>query len=126
MEKIIIEGQKQSPAVCYDKESGLFKIEGKSFAKYSRGIYLRIIEWLKEYIKNPNEETIVIFKFEFDDTSSAKLILVILKKLAGLYKLNNKVEIHWYYPDDDDDIEEAGEIYSNLIDIPITIIPYSV
>ena len=54
------------------------------------------------------------------------MILEILKKLDKLYNQNIKVEIHWYYPEDDDDIEEAGEIYANLIDTPVKVIPFSI
>jgi hypothetical protein len=112
MEKLFFECQKESPCVHYDKEQNIFEISGKSFAKYSRHIYKDVLDWLNEYIKKPNKETIVSFKFEFYDTSSAKMILEILKKLDWLYSQKHKVEIHWYFPEDDDDIEEAGEIYS--------------
>jgi hypothetical protein len=125
MEKLFFECQKESPCVHYDKEQNIFEISGKSFAKYSRHIYKDVLDWLNEYIKKPNKETIVSFKFEFYDTSSAKMILEILKKLDWLYSQKHKVEIHWYFPEDDDDIEEAGEIYSNLINAPVKVIPFS-
>jgi len=126
MKKLFFECQKQSPCALFDKKNNTFEIKGKSFAKYSRHIYQNILEWLNEYLKDPNEETIFAFKFEFYDSSSAKMILEILKKIDVLYNQNGKVEIHWYFPEDDDDIEEAGEIYSNLVDTPVKVIPFSI
>lgn len=125
MKQLYFECQSQSPFVHYNMNENILEIGGKSFAKYSRHIYEEVLEWLNEYIKNPNEETIVSFKFEFYDTSSAKLILEILKKLDHLYNRNKKVKVLWHYPEDDDDIEEAGEIYGKLIDTPVKVIPFS-
>ena len=126
MKKLFFECEKQSPCVLYDIESNIFEIKGKSFAKYSRHIYQQILEWFNEYIKRPNDDTVFSFRFEFYDSSSAKMILEILKKIDILHNQNKNVEIHWYYPEDDDDIEEAGEIYANLVDAPVKIIPFSI
>lgn len=126
MTKLIIEPQSQSPGVYYDKENELFEISGRSFAKKSRYIYEQVMEWLDEYMENPNKETSAVFKFEFYDSSSAKMILEVLKKYEQLYKMNNKVEVTWFYPDDDDEIEEAGEIYANLVNVPIRSKAYSI
>lgn len=127
MKRLFFECDKQSPCVCCDKEQNVFEIGGRSFVKYSRQIYYEVLDWLNEYVKDPNEKTIASFKFEFYDTSSAKMILEILRKLDNLHnQKGSKVEIHWYFPEDDDDIEEAGEIYANLIDVPVRVIPFSV
>ena len=80
MKKLFFECGKQSPCVHYDKDENVFEIGGKSFAKYSRHIYKEILNWLNDYIKTPNKETVVSFKFEFYDTSSAKNDIGNIKK----------------------------------------------
>ncbi|MBE9467875.1 MAG: DUF1987 family protein [Bacteroidetes bacterium] len=44
-----------------------------------------------------------------------------LKKLEEFYNSGSKIEINWYY--DDEEIFNEGEIFASLIKIPMNFIP---
>ncbi len=39
-----------------------------------------------------------------------------------LFKKGAKVEVNWYYEEDDEDMFEAGEDYQSIINIPFKMI----
>ncbi|MBQ5513471.1 MAG: SiaC family regulatory phosphoprotein, partial [Bacteroidales bacterium] len=60
------------------------------------------------------------------NTASSKLLLDILMKLEQLSEDGNDVLVRWYYPEDDEDMQEAGEEYSDIVDVPFEQVPYSI
>jgi hypothetical protein len=83
-----------------------------------------VLEWLDDYVKNSNSETIVIFKLDFYSTTSSKLIYEILSKFNFLYEEGKKVEIEWHFSDEDEDMEESGEELADLLSVPFTFKSY--
>jgi hypothetical protein len=65
---------------------------------------------------------VFIFKVDYLNSASAKMISLILTKLEEFYKSGSNVEVKWYYNYDDDDIQSEGEIYAKLKKIPIHLI----
>ncbi len=118
MEKFNLEGTDSTPKILFDKESGKFEIAGRSFPEESRSFYAPVFKWLEEYAQNPNEETFFEFKLEYFNSSSSLIILEILNVLDAIYKKDKKVTISWNYLEIDEDMQEAGEEYSELVSLP--------
>jgi hypothetical protein len=59
------------------------------------------------------------------NTASSKLLLDILMKLEEIHEAGHDVLIRWHYPEDDEDMEEAGEEYSDIVDVPFEQVSYS-
>jgi hypothetical protein len=59
-------------------------------------------------------------KLEYFNTSSSKCILDLFKKLERLD--GTEVSINWYFEEDDEDMEEAGEDYQAIINLPFKMI----
>ncbi len=125
MDTINIEGTNQTPKVVLDKENNILEISGNSLPENVQVFYTQVMDWIDEYSKDPNEETKVIFKMDYYNTASSKMIFEILKKFDTLHAEGKKVEIHWYYAEDDEDMEEAGEDYSSIVDVPFKLVSYS-
>ena len=113
-----------TPRISFNANTGLLYIEGKSFPPDAVAFYEPIIQWLKEYIKDPAFKTILRLKLDYFNTSSSKIILDILYLMEDLYKQGHDVKIEWYYPEDDEDMMETGEEYAQLIDVPFENISY--
>ena len=96
-------------------------IKGRSIPENSVEFYAPLIEGLSKYHQSPSLKTKVDFRLEYFNTSSSKCILEILKQLQALSVEGNNVEVDWYYDEDDDEILEIGEDYSNMIKIPFNI-----
>jgi SiaC family regulatory phosphoprotein len=118
MNQLIIKASSSTPKIFLDKESGKFEIAGKSFPEESRVFYSPVYVWLEEYAQNPNEETLFEFKMEYFNSSSSLIILEILNILDSIKKSGRKVTILWSYLTIDDDMLEAGEEYSELVNLP--------
>ena len=78
MDPLIIEPTDESPEVILDKENGRFEFGGKSLPEDVKEFYSPILIWLENYVKDPNDETHVKFKFDYFNSASAKQILDIL------------------------------------------------
>lgn len=124
MEKLIREGTPETPTVTLDKETGKFEMKGKSFPEEARSFYQPLIDWLKNYSENPLEKTEFIINMEYYNTASSKMILEVLKILKELHNKEHKVEVHWCYPEDDEDMLEAGEDYEEILQIPFKYIAF--
>ncbi|MFP4620768.1 MAG: DUF1987 domain-containing protein [Bacteroidales bacterium] len=124
MEVIKIKGTDDTPSIVLDKDNEIFEISGRSLPEDVSTFYEPILNWLDEYAEDPNGKTVFSFKLVYFNTASSKLLLDILMKLESLYENGNDVFIKWYYPEDDEDMQEAGEEYADIVDIPFEQISY--
>lgn len=113
MEILNLEGTEDTPKILLDKNNGIFEISGRSLPEDSTEFYNPILEWLDNYSKSPNANTDFDFKLEYFNTASSKLILDVLSKLEEI----PGIKVNWYFHEDDEDMEEAGEEFSELVDI---------
>ncbi|MFP4556951.1 MAG: DUF1987 domain-containing protein [Bacteroidales bacterium] len=112
-----------TPRVYLNKETDDFLIEGKSLPEDVKSFYNPLIEWFDEYRAAPNQNTHLVLDFDYFNTASSKMILIILSKVREIYKSGNLVEVTWKYPQFDAELEEAGEEFSDLLNIPFNFIP---
>ena len=102
-----------------DPEQGLVEIKGRSIPENSVEFYRPVMEWLDEYNNSGNASTTnVNIQLEYFNTSSSKCILDIFKKLELVHKKSNNIVINWFYEEDDEDMQEAGEDYQAIIKVP--------
>ncbi len=126
MEVIKIQGQDDTPSVILDAKNGLFEISGRSLPEDVAAFYEPILDWFEKYAETPNGSTVFNFKLEYFNTASSKLLLDILLKLEDMVDDGNEVKVRWHYPDDDEDMQEAGEEYEDLVEVPFEQVSYSV
>lgn len=119
MEIINLEGAEDTPKIILDKTNKIFEISGRSLPEDSAEFYQPVLEWLAEYAKDPLPETVFDFRLEYFNTASSKLILDVL---TALEDINNAI-VHWYFYEDDEDMEEAGEEFAELVDIEFELKP---
>ena len=124
MEKKVIEGTDDTPEIVLDKENNIFKFSGKSLPEDVKEFYLPIIEWLDDYSNDPNEKTKVVFKMEYFNSSSSKRIVDILTKFEEMKDKGFDISVDWYYQDDDEDMQDAGEAFASIVDLPFSMISY--
>lgn len=125
METIKIQGTEDTPKVILDKDNEIMEISGRSLPEDVASFYDPILNWLDEYAEGPNGKTIFNFKLVYFNTASSKLLLDILMKLEEIHEDGNDVLIKWHFPEDDEDMEEAGEEYADIVDVPFEQVPYA-
>ncbi len=124
MEVIKIKGTDDTPNVILDAESNILEFSGRSLPEDVVTFYAPVIQWIEEYAKSPNPKTEVIFRLEYFNTASSKLLLDILLKFEDILNSGHEVVVQWYFQEDDEDMEEAGEEYSEIVDIPFEMHSY--
>ncbi|MGF1533111.1 MAG: DUF1987 domain-containing protein [Bernardetiaceae bacterium] len=121
LEVINLPGTEDTPAVILNKQEAHFEISGRSLPEDAAEFYQPILEWIERYKEEKLPETRFIFRLEYFNTASSKLILDILSSLEEI----EGTIIMWYYHEDDEDMEEAGEEFSDLVeDIPFEFNTY--
>jgi SiaC family regulatory phosphoprotein len=125
METIKIQGTEDTPKIILDAENEVMEISGRSLPEDVSSFYEPVINWLNEYAEKPNKKTIINFKLTYFNTASSKLLLDILMKLEEMHEKGHDVLIRWHYPEDDEDMEEAGEEYADIVDVPFEQVAYS-
>ena len=124
MEIINLEGTEDTPKIILDKTNKIFEISGRSLPEDSAEFYQPVLDWLSEYANDPLPETIFDFKLEYFNTSSSKALIEIFRKFERVFKSGNEVLIQWYYEQDDEDMLDLGEEFSENVGIPFEIIGY--
>lgn len=125
MEALYLEATDETPGVKLDKEKRIFEFNGKSLPEDVVTFYNPIMDWLDEYSEQLNDVTEVKFRLDYFNTASSKMILDILLKLEEFQDTGKEVRVKWYYAEDDEDMEEAGAEYAEIVDIPFEYESYS-
>ena len=125
MKPLVIEATIDSPQVNLDKDKNIFEIKGKSLPENVNIFYQPIIDWFTEYFKQPNNETLIDFKFDYINTASSKTILSLLLVVEEAVKNGANVKVRWFYEEDDEDMKDIGEEYADIIQVPFEIIQIS-
>ncbi|MFO7938507.1 MAG: DUF1987 domain-containing protein [Bacteroidales bacterium] len=125
MEVIKIKGTDDTPNVILDQDNGIYEISGRSLPEDVTSFYEPILNWLDDFAETAEGQTVFSFKLVYFNTASSKLILDILMKLEEMHENGKDVLIKWYFPEDDEDMEEAGEEYADIVDVPFEQVPYT-
>lgn len=120
MDILKLEGTEDTPKIILDKGNGIFEISGRSLPEDSAEFYRPVLDWIGQYAAGPNAATEFVFKLEYFNTASSKLILDVLSALEDIPGM----KILWYFHEDDEDMEEAGEEFSELVELPFEFKTY--
>jgi streptomycin 6-kinase len=110
------------PKMVFDKDNGIFLIEGRSLPEDSDAEYKSVFEWLDEYAKEPNPETRLVFNLEYYNSASLRKFADMLKKLKQIgEETGTAVSAAWYYEDGDESSLENAEDLASSIDVALEI-----
>lgn len=120
MKKYFIEQAENIPGVSLDSDTGIFEIKGISRPENVQDFYDPILLWFDDYLKeitgNNEGKTVTLTVFlEYFNSSSAKYILNILKKMAEYLAAGVNVTVNWNYEDGDEDMLEVGEEMQRMV-----------
>lgn len=116
MEEIAIKGSDKTPTVIF--KPGELIIYGRSVPDNSYEFFRPLIRAVQKYCAEEKYPTVIKITLDYISTGSSKCILDILKEFEKYFSAGNKTEVEWHYEEDDEDMEELGEDYKAIIDIP--------
>src|SRR5690349_3907242 len=120
MQMLEMEGTQRTPAVKLDPKSGRLEISGRALSDDASVFFKPVKEWISDYAKSPQPQTSISFKLEYVNNECSKAFLDMIQSLAAL----PGARVHWYFHDEDEDMEETGEELAELVTIPFEFIPY--
>ncbi|MCF6366877.1 MAG: DUF1987 domain-containing protein [Bacteroidales bacterium] len=124
-DKIEIKGNQDTPGVIFDKDNNVFLMTGRSFPADADSFYQPLLKWLEDFNKAGLTKAVEFeVKLEYFNTASAKMLLDIFFKLEDISEAGFDIEILWYYLEDDEDMEEAGEEFNDIVEINFELIEY--
>jgi hypothetical protein len=118
MKAIKIKGTEDTPLVILDPASGSFEISGKSLPESVTQFYNPLFDWIEKYISNPIESTILKFKLEYFNSATSKIISEIITLFVQIQDKGKEIKIEWHFPEDDEEMLEAGQEYSSIAKFP--------
>ena len=132
MDTLTIHATEFTPEVVLDPGANRFEISGESRPENAGKFYQPILEWLDQYhslrywqdnkFKGEGNAPVFEFKLEYFNSTSAKFILDILKKLEVFKKDDLVFAVNWYYEDQDLDMKESGVEFAKMTEAPFQLL----
>lgn len=124
LENLEIKEKDDTPYVMLDATSGYCMISGKSYPPDVSKFFDPVLNWL-DFLKGSGlKELTFNFKLDYYNTASSKIMLDMLYKLEEFMQEGAEIIVNWYYPDDDEELLDAGEEFERVVDIPFRLIAY--
>lgn len=111
---------KSTPQIVFNEENGELLIKGKSIPEDPHVTFSELLEQVREYAKNPKDQTIADFDFEYLNTSSVKWIFQILETFEKMHVDKKSVIVRFWYSDEN--VLETGNYLKNNIAVPMVLI----
>lgn len=118
---IKIKSQTDTPHVVLDAGNNVFELSGKSMPEDVNAFYEPIMEWLSEYKEDPNPNTEFLFRMNYFNSASSKYFHEIMNILKEIQDKGNSVKVIWFHDEDDEAMEDAGEEFKEMVNIPFEI-----
>ena len=122
MQNFYLKASKSTPEITLNPNTGLLTFIGRSTHEDPVVFYEPVIQWLKEYSKQPAPQTTLHINIDYFNTESSKCLLNVLKIIQHLSQTGNSITVKWEYEMDDDDMNEAGQDFSAIVKLPFQFI----
>ena len=110
MDSMEIPATERSPAVSFDFANHRLRISGESYPEDVTAFYNPVFEALDRYLAELGAGRC---RFDLEliyfNSSSAKAIMMLLEKLDAAAANGASIDVHWYYDEEDDTMQELGE-----------------
>jgi len=116
---LLIKPTEDEPEIILDKERGIFQFTGSSMPEDPGTFFTPICDWVGSYAQSPNSSTVVEFKMDYFNSSSARYFVEILEKFEEILDRGSDVKVIWFHFDDDMVMIERGEDIEAVVSLPI-------
>jgi hypothetical protein len=119
-------GEFYTPYVMLNGDTGVCELAGESYLEYTNEFYAKIISWIDKFTKESTNKITFNFRLTYFNTSSYKAILDTLRSLKAYQNKGGKVEVNWFYPEDDTDIVKEAQDLSESAKLDMNFIGYEI
>jgi len=119
MEDLTIERTDKTPFVEFLALDCKLTLSGRSIPENSIQFYQPLLDWTESFCAAGASSLEIHIKLEYFNTSSSKCLMDLLNRVE---QCRCKAQVFWYYETEDEDMLEAGEDYSAIIQIPFVLV----
>lgn len=124
MDDLYITGTKCTLEVNFDAGTGVLEMAGESYPENIYDFFQPLYKWIEEYLEAPDKSIVLNLKITYLNSTSTRCVLDFLTFLEDYRKNGRDINVNWFYEEDDDILETAEFMNSNLdLPIEITLIP---
>ncbi len=110
MQNLVIPAAARTPAIDFDFGKNHLKVSGESYPEDVTEFYKPVFSALDGYLASLGSGSC---RFDFEliyiNSSSAKVIMMLMDKLDAAAAKGASVEVYWFYDAEDDTMQELGE-----------------
>lgn len=123
MQRLQLTRTDKTPDVLFDPEAGLLEMKGCSIHENAEAFFRPLLEMVEDYARKPAPRTTVRLTLSYFNSSSSKYILDLLRLVDEVHASGlATATLEWHYDQDDLDMQEAGQDYKALLDMPVTLV----
>ena len=125
MEELFVEETDTTPQVHFKPEEGVLEIKGISIPEDAEAFYNPVLELLEKYVQDePKSETDVLFKLVYINTGTSAMVAKLIKIVEALdEKEDYKINVCWYYEEEDEDMKDLGDYFSSFTELVFEFVP---
>ena len=98
-------------------------MRGCSIHENADRFFRPLLDRVETYARQPARTTLVRLTLTYFNSSSAKYVLDLLKVLDEAHASGaGNVSLEWCYDEGDLDMQEAGQDYKGLLDMPVRLV----
>lgn len=114
MKDLLIEARENSPVFSF-QANGILHISGRVLPEPDALFWGIANDWLVNYIETNPARIILCLQFDCVNTSSSLEILKLLYLLGDIKNKEISLDVYWYYPINDIQLEEMGKDFQELL-----------
>ena len=126
MGEFLIKETVATPSVELLHAENKIMIKGSSRLEDPSSFYTELIGLIEDHLTKYKNQLRIDFYFIYINTSSSKWLFFILKNLQVRYLGKKLISVYWYYDEDDEIIQEAGEVFQSTLQLPFNLVSVSV
>ena len=121
MKRIRIKQKIDSPSLIIDGEVGLIRLAGKAIAHNPGTVYSKLEKEVSEYCLHPHSFSTINIKLITLSSGASKWLFHLLKEFEKINSKESRVIVNWFYEYDNDLMQEIGEDFQQIIDLPFNL-----
>ncbi len=123
MNALILPPTRSTPGVWFEPATGRFELTGNSIPENANEFYQPVIEWLANNLADMKGELVMDFHLSYFNSTSLKAIYQLLKQIKAACTMGSTIRVRWYAEDDDELLIETVAMLSDMLDLPMEILP---
>ncbi|MEE4176785.1 MAG: DUF1987 domain-containing protein [Bacteroides sp.] len=86
---------------------GLLRFSGNSYPENAVDFFQPLLNWVRDYVRNTRQQTLVEFRINYFNTSSSKYLFQIMEIMNAFRQKGNPVEVVWISNAENDEMLET-------------------